>query len=294
MALRFFQKTDTELGQQISPNRNFFESKHNDDDHILLRIMLPIRPVLRKNYRQIKHIPSSRCMQTKDGQPIPAEELMKVKNRQQLVLEKYLPKADPIDEKSLHCIVTRQTLVVTPDIFAVDKERCRYGFPRAFVRYPFSRTWQTGMVRLSCPHLVRAVDKLEADGGVVKFDKILQAKESNPIQVKLKESFLKLNDTWNKILNDLMTDFTRKLAERNFLVLGTYQRFFDSGFIGVGKEDVDKVKCLHAHLADHLVRGDNKIGELVEAELKRKGVSTSGCQGKFRISFTPLFLSYSI
>jgi len=222
---------------------------------------------------------SIRCIQSEGVATIPEEERIKIKQQQEMVLQKYFPKATNIDEKSLHCIESRQRFSPTPDIFAIDKERCQYGFPRAYVRYPFSKTWQTGFIRLSCPHLVKAVDKLEDEGGIERFDKLLQDHE-NLQSDELVENFSKVNNTWNQIFNDLLTDFMRKLGFERFKD-EPFKFLFDTGFIGIRKDDTDHVKCLHAHLADHIVRGDNKIGEMVEKELMNKGVSTKGCKGKF-------------
>lgn len=222
-----------------------------------------------------------RCLHAEELTNIPEEEMIKVKNQQQMVLEKYFKKGKSLDEKDLHCIETRQRFKATPDLFAVDKELCQYGFPRVYVRYPFSESFQTGYMRLSCPHLIKAVDHLEAKGGLQRFDKLLQS--DSPRGEEYRENFLKVNDTWNKIFNDLMTDFMRDLGLKfleKFKTSESFKYFLDTGFIGISKRDVDQAKCLHAHLADHLIRGDNKIGELVEKELMHNGVSTKGCNGK--------------
>ena len=223
---------------------------------------------------------SIRYIQSQGVAGIPEEEIIKVKQQQEIVLKKYFPKADNIDEKSINCIESRQRFAATPDLFAVDKERCQYGFPRVYLRYPYSKTWQTGFIRLTCPHLVKAVDRLEAKGGLERFDQLLNDKD-NPQSIELKENFLQVNNTWNKIFNDLVTDFIRTLGLESFCKRESFKNLFNTGFIGISKDDVDQVKCLHAHLADHLIRGDNKIGELVEKELESKGVSTQGCGGEY-------------
>lgn len=53
-----------------------------------------------------------------------------------------------------------------------------------------------------------------------------------------------------------------------------------SGIIGVTK--VDDVKCLHAHVADHLMRGDNKVGQWTLEQLGDQGIERSGCSGILR------------
>lgn len=53
----------------------------------------------------------------------------------------------------------------------------------------------------------------------------------------------------------------------------------DTGLVGVSLyKDDDEVKCLHAHLADYLVRGDtNPIGPLAVAGLE--GAPARSCVG---------------
>lgn len=43
---------------------------------------------------------------------------------------------------------------------------CRHGFPQAFAFHPVGYKISSGLFRLSCPLLVKAIDKLEEDGGL--------------------------------------------------------------------------------------------------------------------------------
>lgn len=43
--------------------------------------------------------------------------------------------------------------------------------------------------------------------------------------------------------------------------------------------DSFRLRCLHAHVADYLVRGTNRIGKQVLTDLEARGVSTTGCTG---------------
>jgi hypothetical protein len=52
----------------------------------------------------------------------------------------------------------------------------------------------------------------------------------------------------------------------------------------------DDVKCLHAHTADELLRGRNRIGKAVLDKLQSRGVDPSGCQGDFIILLTLVLL----
>ncbi len=54
------------------------------------------------------------------------------------------------------------------------------------------------------------------------------------------------------------------------------EQILQSGLIGVSPGQVE-VKCLHAHLADHLVRGDaNRVGARVVKLLSDEGVTLEG------------------
>ena len=50
------------------------------------------------------------------------------------VLEDFLPLSQSPTREDIICIETRQLDNSAPGIFAVEKQRCRYGKPRAFVR----------------------------------------------------------------------------------------------------------------------------------------------------------------
>lgn len=128
------------------------------------------------------------------------------------------------------------------------------------------------MPRLTCPHLVKAIDELEADQGVQKYNAILSIDE------ELKENFKETMKEWNNILKSVLTEEDiarfRKDFGDDYLNL-----FLNLGFIGMTMNKFDDVKCLHAHVADYLLRGKNKIGELVMAQLEQSNINTSGCDG---------------
>jgi Protein of unknown function (DUF501) len=53
----------------------------------------------------------------------------------------------------------------------------------------------------------------------------------------------------------------------------------ESGIIGCTPGKL-QVKCLHAHVADQLLRGTNEIGALTMKRLEADGIDTKGCDGK--------------
>src|SRR3546814_5485797 len=146
----------------------------------------------------------------------------------------------------------RQHFGPGPRNILVNKQCCRHGFPQAMVLFPVSPEGKisSGGLRLTCPHLVKAVDEYEAAGGIDEFNQELQA---NPAW---QEDFRSTNALWKSARHDMMdaSDF-----EHVSTALGDgFQIFRVSGIIGVAPDQVGDVKCLHAHLADHLVRGGDR------------------------------------
>lgn len=94
---------------------------------------------------------------------------------------------------------------------------------------------------LTCPLLVQRVSSLEASGMVKVFDKIIQKKGN-------------YRTLWEK--RQRTYEEERRLLE------------VDSDHIppegGVGGTS-DHIKCLHAHLADHLATRKNPIGQTIES-----------------------------
>lgn len=163
-------------------------------------------------------------------------------------------------------IEQRQTGRPAHGIFAVENTRCKYGFPQAYSQYPVTRTISSGMIRLGCPHLVKAIDELEAEGGLDYFDaKILEEPEDGV----LRTSFSETNQAWISIRKDTVSESDRKYID-GYLGIEGAEFFMESGIIGctIGKL---QVKCLHAHVADHLMRGSNQIGAQALDKLKEKG-----------------------
>ena len=223
------------------------------------------------------------------------------------LLRRLFPKGIAYTEQDKVCIETRQLDRTINGMWAVEKQRCKYGFPRAFVRsavtypnklYPDDSKVKTsgmlsseagdkmqinsGMLRLSCPYLVKAVDELEEEGGIEAFNARLNAdSDYNEIAESLRQSFLNTNKAWANIRATTMSPCDIKAAE-TYLGKEGATTMVNSGIIGVTPTKVDDVKCLHAHLGDYLIRGDNKIGELVQKTLEEKNVHIDGCENCYQ------------
>jgi hypothetical protein len=88
-----------------------------------------------------------------------------------------------ISERQLECDID--------DIVGIEAGRCRHGFPRAFVRQPITPTSiNSGFMRLSCPYLVKEIDRLELTSGV---DSIRVLNEDVAASPTLQTSFRKIN-----------------------------------------------------------------------------------------------------
>lgn len=173
-------------------------------------------------------------------------------------------------------VFRRQIGYIPRGIFAIEKNRCRHGFPRAIVqravaeksrrdvsdksststpsqrlsKSPTEYTISSGMLRLTCPYLVKAIDELEAQSGVQRVNQLVA---NTPEYSDYKENFHKANATWQRIREETTSPTHREVAE---VQLGpkSARRMFESGLIGITQGRVDDVKCLHAQLADLMLR----------------------------------------
>lgn len=205
----------------------------------------------------------------------------------QHVIDKHLPKASYPSLGDIQVIEQRQLGHKVTNIFAVTKTKCQYGFPQAYVQLPIGHNnlYSSGMIRLSCPHLVKAIDKFEIAGkGIEYFNNILQSNiglksksslsQFNKTEVidlghELRSNFLSTNKAWQDLRVDSITDAERAEIQSHLGVEGG-NKLLNAGIIGVTPNKVDDVKCLHAHVADYLIRGNNKIGEMTLTVLENR------------------------
>uniref|UniRef100_A0A7S1UER6 Uncharacterized protein n=1 Tax=Phaeomonas parva TaxID=124430 RepID=A0A7S1UER6_9STRA len=192
------------------------------------------------------------------------------------------PDARPPTEDDRRSLEERQ-LRHPGNIAAVPCTSCKHGFPQAFFSDPREgRRLHSATLRLTCPWLVKAIDEYEAEDGVRKFNADLTGENETA-------------EAMRASLEDANT-FHRNLRQRLFATPGGAARLEEyraaahekdpensekfvaavmgSGFIGVSKRNNLDVKCLHAHAADHLLRGGaNAVGAEV---LRRLPVDPTG------------------
>jgi len=175
--------------------------------------------------------------------------------------------------EDIDCIENRQ-LEHGANIFSVG-QRCKYGFPQAFGFHPVEHKVSSGLFRLSCPLLVRAVDEWEAEGGVREMSDAARS------SAEITDDFRETNQRISKIRRSIVESFPggmEKVQQR--LGKDNAERFLSSGIAGLGPNaGLSDVKCLHAHAADHLCRkdGGNIIGKEVLQRLEEKqGINVCG------------------
>lgn len=140
--------------------------------------------------------------------------------------------------------------------------RCPYGFPQVLGVHPvvdgapFPTTFW-----LSCPHLSRAVDRLEAAGWIsdlearLRGEPALTAAYAAAHREAIRERELRLRDD------------ERAALERR----GQLDSLLATGLGGIA--DRTRVKCLHLHVAHALAR-ENPIGRLVLERIPERACPT--------------------
>ena len=132
---------------------------------------------------------------------------------------------------------------------------CPFDKPAVLLTLPYSE--ENGVFPtshwLSCPYLVREVAKLEDEGLVKKLSSIIA--DNADFRMKLMKAHKRYAANRLKYLSDSMKNKIKKKS------LGMYKVLVESGVGGIMEKE--GVKCLHTHLADFLVMGDNPIGELI-------------------------------
>jgi hypothetical protein len=129
--------------------------------------------------------------------------------------------------------------------------RCPFGLPAVTEQEPYDadgRPFPTTYY-LTCRHLVAAVARLEAAGGVERWSKAAQADQG------LRESLARATDEQRAVRLELAAGRTGRDGGAS-LELG----------IG-GAHAPERLKCLHAHVAFALARPGYELGDRILAEL---------------------------
>ena len=135
-----------------------------------------------------------------------------------------------------------------PRALASIATRCVFGYPAVTRQHASDESgarFPTGWY-LTCPHLVRQIDRLEADGGVQRWERIVAEEPGGGLAQSL--------DT-------------------------AHQSHADShdGARIAGAGDGVHLKCLHAHAAYALAGNEHPVGEMVVAEASPRWCSGALC-----------------
>jgi hypothetical protein len=173
---------------------------------------------------------------------------------------------------------------------------------------------QSSTVRLSCPHLIQAIDHFEYDGRgierinaglnqyaddeVTEVADVVEERErithtgkrstvksenllSSSAQA-MRQHFREVGETWHNFKEAVVSESDRVVLKHKLGEEGT-KHFLSSGPGGISRDVLGDVKCLHVHVADALVRGEeaNKFGRWTLRKLKDEyNIEKDGCSSK--------------
>ncbi len=131
--------------------------------------------------------------------------------------------------------------------------RCPYGFPAVTEQSPYDAAGAPFPTTyyLTCPHLVAAVSRLEADGGGERWSARVRADQ------ELAESLARATAEQRRIRKQLAGAAVGR-DEGASLALGI-----------AGAARPEQLKCLHAHVAFALARPGYELGDRIVAEIGR-------------------------
>ena len=129
--------------------------------------------------------------------------------------------------------------------------RCSYGYPQVIRVRPLvdGEPFPT-LFWLACPHLVREVDRLEADGWIGRLERRMAEDEG------LRAGVVRAHERYIENRSALLSDGERRAIE----VGGMTSGLLDRGIGGIA--DRRRLKCLHLHVA-HGLADENPIGRIV-------------------------------
>ncbi len=142
--------------------------------------------------------------------------------------------------------------------------RCSYGFPQVIRVHPIveGRPFPT-LYWLTCPHLVKAIDRLEAEGWISRLEQKLAVDDA------LCGKLVRAHDRY-------VDDRMRQTADRDVKTPGRPEfaaSLRDRGIGGIA--DRRWLKCLHLHVA-HALADDNPIGRIVLGRIGPKECAAAG------------------
>jgi uncharacterized protein len=162
-------------------------------------------------------------------------------------------------------IVARQ-LGRTPRAFRRVVARCPYGLPAVTEQRPYDASGEPFPTTyyLTCPHLVAAIARIEAAGGVERWSRAVEEDDA------LGESLERATEEQRSVRRELAAG-ERGVDDGASLDYG----------IG-GSRTPEQLKCLHAHVAYALARPGYQLGERILEEVPEPWPRDTCCSDALR------------
>ncbi|HLT57783.1 MAG: DUF501 domain-containing protein [Limnochordales bacterium] len=149
--------------------------------------------------------------------------------------------------------------------------RCRYGYPQVAATAPASRRngrWDLfpTVYWLTCPLLARAISRLEAEGWIARYEERL-AQDPEFAAAMQAAHKAAAADRVGRVPPAWREELAREHPRQ-------WRALSETGVAGIRSQT--GVKCLHAHFADYIGRGDNPIGQGVYRQLVAEGIPLDG------------------
>lgn len=193
------------------------------------------------------------------------------------------PNSQGVSKRDVDVLI-RQTGQTNPGGAAVGipvDSHCRHGFAQVFALDPLpcKKRMNSGLLKLTCPLLVRAVDQLEDEGFIEQFNAKLQDDSDSDESLSALRNSMK---DAHKVHASVRMEMIQREEERQILQsrLGEFgsKAFLTAGVAGASSDSVSDVKCLHAWLGDYLFRGSDAspLGAMVAEVLLDRGIGLEG------------------
>ncbi len=137
------------------------------------------------------------------------------------------------------------------------QSHCPWGYPAILLVKPYYKGQVSPNIYwLSCPYLVKKVDMLEDSGMIGEFTLKLE-------DGKYKKSMENTHQSYAKQRALMLSK--QEIKEAATISPDIVEMLKNSGVGGIREKS--GIKCLHLHLADFLVRGENPVGKEVWQKL---------------------------
>lgn len=158
--------------------------------------------------------------------------------------------------------------------------QCRHNFAQVFALDPLpnEKRMNSGLLKLTCPLLVRAVDDLEDEGFIAQFNTKLVESDETGDATKLQQAMRAAHQVHASVRMELLNTEEHRQALQSRLGDRAAECFLSAGVAGASSDAVSDVKCLHAWLGDYLFRGadSSPLGAMVGKVLADRGIDVRG------------------